>query len=545
MRSAVITVLLAISTSISAQSPDWVWANRAGGSGSDDAYATATDADGNVFVTGYFTSTSVTFGSTTLTNAAYEDIFLVKYNSAGSVQWARAVTGPGYDEGMGVTTDADGNVIIVGFFTSPSLTFGSTTITNTGGYDGFIAKYDPTGSVLWAHNFGGDQLEHFYGVATDGEGDVYVTGDFASASILFGLDTLTNLLYPDAMVLKYSADGTERWAHRFASDLGDQGTCVATDQVGHVVVGGYFHGAELEVSPGTSILNEGSSDGFVIECDTSGTIPWARHIGGTGSDYVTGIAVDGDNNIALTGTFDSETLHLSSSTLENPTGLEALFIAKYDNATVIQWAVTAGGSRNHGTGIACDPNGDIVVSGYFDSDLLTFGAIEFDLPDNVLDIFVVKCSADGNYLWATIAGSDGQDQAVGVATDGDGSVFITGWFSGTDITFGSTTLTNDPGGDDLFVAKLNGSVGIVEDAARSNLALFPNPANNLYTLRLLKGSATAIVTVNDLQGRMVMPSVRVFAERATLDVSTLPPGIYEVVVTADGIKRTGRLIIAR
>ncbi len=399
--------------------------------------------------------------------------------------------------------------------------------------------------MLWAHNFGGDQLEHFYGVATDSEGDVYVTGDFASANIQFGPDTLTNLLYPDAMVLKYSADGSERWAHRFASDLGDQGTCVATDQVGHVIVGGYFHGGELEVSPGTSMLNEGSSDGFVIECDTSGTIPWARHIGGTGSDYVTGIAVDEDNNIALTGTFDSETLHLSSSTLENPTGLEALFIAKYDNATVIQWAVTAGGSRNHGTGIACDHNGDIVVSGYFDSDLLTFGTIEFDLPENVMDVFVVKCSADGNYLWATIAGSDGQDQAVGVATDGDGSVFVTGWFSGTDITFGSTTLTNDPGGDDLFVAKLNGSVGIVEDAPRPTLALFPNPATNLCTLRLPEDVASAYVTINDTQGRMVMPTARVSAGRATLDVNALAPGAYEVLVTVAGATRSGRLIIAR
>jgi hypothetical protein len=132
-----------------------------------------------------------------------------------------------------------------------------------------------------------------------------------------------------------------------------------------------------------------------------------------------------------------------------------------------------------------------------------------------------------------------------VSTDGGGSVFVAGWFSGTDITFGSTTLTNDPGGDDLFVAKLNGAVGMVEDAVPSTLALFPNPANNLCTPRLPEGAASARITINDLQGRMVMPTVRVFAERATLDVSTLPPGIYEVVVAADGVKRAGRLIIAR
>lgn len=531
-------------TQANGQIPDWAWADRAGGSGTEKPFAITTDADGNVFVTGSFNSSSITFGGTTLTNTAYDDIFLVKYDGGGSVLWARAVTGPGSDRGMGVATDTDGNVIIVGSFTSPTLDFDDTTITNAGGYDGFIAKYDPDGNALWARSFGGDLLENFYGVAADVDGNVYATGDFTSSNITFGGGPLVHNLYTDAMLLKYAADGNEVRGRAITGDHGDSGNGVATDSAGNAFVCGAFYSSVLDLGGGT-LNNAGSADGFLAKYSDDGTFQWARAVSGPGSEYAAGVAMDAPGNVAITGAYSSDELTIGSTTLSNPTGFELTFIAKYGNDGDALWALTGADGNNEGRSIAADPNNDFVVAGYWYDELLSFGGIHFDPGDFVMDIYVVKCSADGEFLWATTAGSDGQDKPEGVSTDDEGSVFVTGWFSGTDITFGSTTLVNDPGGDDLFLAKLNGSVGIAEDATTHALAFYPDPANDRLTVQLPLTAGPAKLTIHDLQGRAITSATFGTGGNRTLDVSGLRPGIYEAVVTTAAAVRVGRFIINR
>jgi hypothetical protein len=129
-----------------AQAPAWTWANSAGGIYNDYIGSVATDAGANVLVTGYFYSPSITFGTTVLTNAnasgSTTDMFVVKYDGAGNVLWAHSAGGTGDEGGSGVATDAGGNVLVTGWFYSPSITFGTTVLTNAGGSDVFVAKLD-------------------------------------------------------------------------------------------------------------------------------------------------------------------------------------------------------------------------------------------------------------------------------------------------------------------------------------------------------------------------------------------------------------------
>ncbi len=538
-----LSMLMALSTY--AQAPDWVWAVRAGGEGAEEALAAAVDADNNVYAAGYFSSASVTFGNTTLTQDAYEDAFLTKYDSDGTVLWARKATGEWYDEVMDVAVDGEGNPIIVGFYSSSTLDLDGTVITNGGYFDGFIAKYSPDGTLLWARSFGGTALEHFYGVATDADGNIYVTGDFGTDGIAFGDSILTNLQYPDAMILKYDPDGNELWAVRIASDFGDEGTCVATDQLGRVIVGGYFPGAQLDVGGGTPLANNGASDGFIAAYDGDGALQWAVDVGGTGTEEIHGITTDAMNNVAVTGTFDSESLTIGSTILDNPNGTEAALIAKFNNAGVAQWALMAGGGYNYGTDIAADPSGDLVVSGYFESDLLTFGSIEFDLVEEEMDVFAVKCSSNGQYDWAVTAGSDGQDQAHGICTGGDGSVIYCGWFNGAYITFGGTDLVNVQGSDDLFLAKMDGPTGMVEGNIKPDLLITPNPVQDRFQVRLPSGWTEAEVSVLDPRGRVVLRHAPTRIDRASLDVGALAEGAYAVVVRSNGFSASSPFIIAR
>ena len=537
MRTALLFCTILFTSIATAQSPAWVWAQRAGGVQSDEALANATDASGNVFVAGYFKSANVSFGGTTLTHQAYEDVFLTKYDGAGNALWARAATGIWYDEAFGVAADASGNAIVVGFFSSDTLHFGTTTIASAGSYNGFVAKYSPAGALLWAKAFGGSQQDHCYAVATDADGNIYVTGYFSSTDITFAGNVLVPVQSGDVMLLKYDANGTELWATTATGDQHNEGTCVTTDATGNVIVGGYFYSSSFDVG-GTPLTNAGVTDGFLAKYNASGVLQWAHSVGDASAESITGLATDAAGNIGVAGYYESDALTLGSTTLNNTAGGEETLIARYSPAGAVQWAVTGSGGGNQARGIAADANNDFVVSGYYDSDALSFGSIDVSPSVDVMDVFVVKCGATGNFLWATTAGSDGQDQAFGIATDASGSVYVSGWFSGTDITFGSTTLTNDPGSDDLFVAKLNGTTGIAETGSPSITALFPNPAAD-HVFVVGPAMTNARVQAIDATGKR---TPLLWTGAGSIGTERLAPGAYVLEVNDGGVVRRLRFV---
>jgi len=133
-------------------SGNFVWAKAMGGSSSDEGYSITTDASGNVYTTGIFYGIAdfdPSSGTTNLTSAGANDIFIQKLDASGNLVWAKAIGGSSYDYGSSITTDAYGNVYTTGYFAAtadfdPSTT-GTTNMTSAGGYDIFVAKYSQTG----------------------------------------------------------------------------------------------------------------------------------------------------------------------------------------------------------------------------------------------------------------------------------------------------------------------------------------------------------------------------------------------------------------
>ena len=141
-----------IQNSIS-QNPVWDWAQSGTGNGSVEGSTVTTDLSGNIYVSGYFTSNTVTIGGYTLQNMglSFNDGFLAKYDPLGNVLWAQRFGGTGNDRGTSVTTDNDGNVYLTGYFYSPTIVFGTDTLKNAGNVgDIFIVKFDGSGKILWA-----------------------------------------------------------------------------------------------------------------------------------------------------------------------------------------------------------------------------------------------------------------------------------------------------------------------------------------------------------------------------------------------------------
>jgi len=131
------------------------WAKGFGGGSNDEAYSISTDALQNIYVTGYFNQT-VSFGSTPLTTSGQADIFLVKLDTTGNVVWARKAGGNNDDRGKSVFTDAAGNSYIAGFFTSTTIAFGSTVLLSGSPDNSFVAKYDSSGNFIRVSQIGSD-----------------------------------------------------------------------------------------------------------------------------------------------------------------------------------------------------------------------------------------------------------------------------------------------------------------------------------------------------------------------------------------------------
>ncbi len=154
--SAIFTLSI-LQLNVNAQT-SWRWAANAGNSTEGNGNSVAVDSKGNVYVTGSYTTSSITFGTFTLINANPDlnAVFIAKYNASGTAMWANSAGGGDDCYGLSVGVDDADNVYVSGYFRCATITFGSYTLNNTGATSGnsFLVKYDSSGNVLWAKNPG-------------------------------------------------------------------------------------------------------------------------------------------------------------------------------------------------------------------------------------------------------------------------------------------------------------------------------------------------------------------------------------------------------
>ncbi|HYE76953.1 MAG TPA: hypothetical protein VEI97_03110, partial [bacterium] len=161
-------------------------------------------------------TSNATLGTHTLVNAGQDNSFVAKLNAAGVWEWAIAVGGVHVDLIHALALDGSGNVYVYGEYTSPSLAFGSTVLPDPAGDNGlFVAKLDPTGAWQWAVPISGPNMVRSGGLAVDATDNVYVAGLFDSPSLTIGSTTLTNAggsANSDVFVAKLSSLGAWQWA---------------------------------------------------------------------------------------------------------------------------------------------------------------------------------------------------------------------------------------------------------------------------------------------------------------------------------------------
>ena len=174
--------------------PDGIalWAQNIGGSRNDYAYSLNVDNSGNVYMAGSFNSPTMMIGSIVLNHVNNNDVFFAKFNSAGICLWAKSVGGNGDDIAYSVSTDASGNAYLAGTFNSFGIIFDEDTLYNTGAYDIFLVKYNSAGIVEWAKSAGGSNLDEAWYIASDAYGNLYLAGDFSSLKSGFDSTHIAN-----------------------------------------------------------------------------------------------------------------------------------------------------------------------------------------------------------------------------------------------------------------------------------------------------------------------------------------------------------------
>ncbi|HKR03183.1 MAG TPA: T9SS type A sorting domain-containing protein [Bacteroidia bacterium] len=538
-RLLLISILVFVGKGISfSQAPNWAWAHSTGETADDVGNSVATDASGNVFMTGYFNSHTITFGTTTLTNAdtaGYSsDVFLVKYDATGNVLWAKSAGSAFSDRAFSVSTDAGGNVFMTGYF-SKSIIFGTDTLINANNiaatHDIFIVKYDASGNELWARSAGGLSQDYGVSVSTDAGGNVFMAGAFESPAITFGTTILTTGGFYTIFIVKYDSSGNALWA-KSAGGTGitsDGANCVSTDANGNVFMTGSFGSSTITFGTITLTNGGGGTRIFIVKYDSSGSVLWAKGAGGTWGDTGRSISTDAGGNVFMTGGFYGTSIGFGGIILTSAGGASN-FIVKYDSSGSALWAKAPTGTGSEiGFGVSTDASGNVFMTGVFGGSSIVFGTDTLTNAGlNYEDIFIVKYDSSGNVLWAKSAGGTNTDYGNSVSTDASGNVFLTGYFASPAITFGTTALTNSSGSFDVFIAKLGTMTGIEEHNNFLNeINIFPNPATGEFTIYGLQAPAELIMY--NIYGREVYHKT-VTRKQETCKLVNLPAGIYFVKV---------------
>jgi len=401
-----------------------------------------------------------------------------------AITYAGYIGGSDYDDVKGIAVDSSGAAYVAGetlasqasfpVLVGPDLTFNS----GTDFYDAFVAKVKPDGSgLLYAGYIGGNQSDHGASIAIDSSGAAYVAGETTSNQASFPVLVGPGLTYSgggsDAFVAKVKPDGSGLVYAGYIGAAGvDSAFGIAVDSSGAA----YVAGSTTQPQAGFPVLvgpdltyNGGNWDAFVAKVKPDGSgLAYAGYIGGTGSDFGNGIAVDSSGAAYVAGQTNSEqssfpVLVGPDLTYNGPVGGSGTdaFVAKVkpDGSGLVYAGYIGGSNSDAAFGIVIDSSDAAYVEGETDSNQSSFPVLVGpDLTYNGnQDVFVAKVKPDGSGLiYAGYIGGGSIERRSGIALDSSGAAYVSGQTNSTDGSFpalgGPDVIFNAVA--DAFVAKV-------------------------------------------------------------------------------------------
>lgn len=372
--------------------------------------------------------------------------------------------GSSSDNGTDVAVDNNGDIYVTGFTSSTNFPTEEPLQANLGGFtSAFITKIDSEGNdILYSTYLGGNNTTIATAIDVDRFGNAYVTGTTSSTNFPTSNPLQSSFRgASDAFVAKVNEDGSDLVYSTYLGGRGlDTGTDIAVDQRGNAYVGGFTNSDNFPVRNALQQEIAGSLDGFIAKISPSGSLVYSTYLGGSGADTINGISIDRKGNAYVTGSTTSEDFPVARPIQEDLQGNRNAFVTKINAAgSALIYSTYLGGSGfdgDQGNDIAVDDLGNAYIVGQTDSpDFPVVNALQADLLGDS-DAFIAKLTATGSELiYSTYLGGDSVDFGNAITVDDFGNAYITG------VTQSSNFPTVDPlqsqlaGPSDAFVAQID------------------------------------------------------------------------------------------
>lgn len=508
------------------------------------------------------------FGTTNLTApGAGTQIALTKFNSQGQLVWANHIGGSTTSEAPhGIGTDANNNIYVTGYFGSTTLTgsqnasfnpLGGGNVATQGNEDIFVAKYDSNGVYQWAFglgNIGQETQERAWDIATDNLGNSYVVGGFHGTMNFNPLGTAMNYSLPDTtagiFIAKYNTNGIAQWVVILDVKGNDvfaetYATC-DIDAFGNLYVAGNFRGINVDFNPlgsSTTLSSAGQNDIFITKYNVSnGNLVWAKKIGSVAQDLVSPGALRCDNNGnpyftgRLTGT---NTVNFDPNGGTTNVVSSALYLTSYDVNGNLRFAK----GMNSGTGdgghrVEFDNSNNVYIAGWMNG-TATFGTISRTANSPTADNFLAKYTNDlSTCLWALNFGGTGataNNIVAGLSIDQESNPIITGQLYGTNANInplGTAVNLSSIGINDCFVIKykIDGTLwqssplGIeTNQIEKGSIEIYPNPSSDYLFIN--SQNELKEITIYNIFGQKLEGEI----EHNKVTVSNFAKGTYLLI----------------
>ena len=419
-----------------------------------DSLVTA-DASGNVDVSGDLNARSLQVGDSDAIDDQRLDQMIDSSTSRDpEAQDDWIVNAIGSNIEKMVLDDSD-NRYIAGTFTN-MLALGGTTLDTAGSSDIFLAKVDSAGNVLWAKSFGGVSYDNVSALSVDGAGAVTLAGRFSSTDFaISGLPNLESDGSYDAFVLRLDSSGTAQWAKSFGGSASDVVSALSVDGMGAVTLAGYFSGTDFAVTGLPDLSAAGSNDVYVLRLDSSGTAQWAKSFGGGNTDYVSALNVDGSGAVTLVGTFSGSDFAVTGLPNLGSAGGIDIFVLRLNNTGTAQWAKSFGGRYSDNvSALSVDGAGAVTLAGTFSGTDFAVAGLPNLRSAGRNDAFVLRLDKTGAAQWAKSFGGRSYENVSALDVDEAGVVTLAGTFSGTDFAISGLPNRRSAGSYDAFVLRL-------------------------------------------------------------------------------------------
>jgi len=547
--------------------PVLIYATYLGGSGGDIGYAIQVDSSLDAYVAGVTNSTNFPFtGSAFQTgNRGNGDCFVTKINFTGTaLLFSSYLGGTGTDTCTALAV-GNGAVFLTGYTTSADFPVvapaGSGTpqpfqLTYGGNTDAFVTQLAATGSSLvYSSYLGGSGADFGQGIAVDSSGIAYVTGSTQSTNF----PTTVGAFQPNirgsqnVFVTKVNFTGEALLYSTFlGGSAADVAQAIQLDNATppNMYITGYTFSTNFPTVGPIQSANAGGADAFVSKLNGAGSaLTFSTYLGGSSDDRAYGIALDGTQNVYITGSTVSTNFPTTSGSFQPALkGSSDAFICKLNSAgsSLLYSTYLGGTNADQGNAIAVTSTGIAYVTGFTEStDFPTHNPVQaiLGLSSNTAfcgsapcaDAFVTQLNAAGNALtYSTYLGGNGPDFGQGIALDSAGDPYITGSTSSTN--FPAVSPYNSASYTAPYKSNLTGTAGNafiakIDSANNPNISISPNTLNfGNETISVASAAqqvtitnpSTAPLTITSILVGPVGLSTTVFTESDNC-LGTIPP----------------------